>query len=105
MRCEKTFTVINKVGARVGDCVEIGMPSLEFLLGVFLVYLLPMLLLIGAVTLGMEFAAILMKRFHGIPDATVVESIFSFISLVGLSLYFIFLTGGVRGRVCFFPVF
>jgi len=91
VRCVKTFTVMNKVGARVGERVEIGMSSLEFLLGVFLVYLLPILLLIGGIALGMEFAPILMKRFHGIPGVTAVESIFGFILLVGsFFLLFIF---------------
>ena len=75
VRCEKTFTVLNEIGARTGDRVEIGMSSGNFLLSVFLVYMMPILLLSVGVALGLKLAPIISRQFQRHLDTTFIASL------------------------------
>ena len=49
---EMEVSAINLIGARVGDRVVLKMDTLAFLKGTFLVYMVPVLLLVGGAGLG-----------------------------------------------------
>ncbi len=49
---EMEVSALNPIGARVGDRVVLKMDTLPFLKGTFLVYMFPILLLVGGAALG-----------------------------------------------------
>jgi sigma-E factor negative regulatory protein RseC len=49
---EMEVSAINLIGAKVGDRVVLKMDTLAFLKGTFLVYMVPVLLLVGGAALG-----------------------------------------------------
>jgi len=49
---EMEVSAINSIGARVGDRVVLKMDTLPFLKGTFLVYMFPILFLVGGAALG-----------------------------------------------------
>ncbi len=82
VRCEKTFTALNEIGAKTGDRVEIGMPSGSFLLSVFLVYMMPILLLAVGVALGLKLAPIISRQFQGHLGTTFIASLCGLVFLI-----------------------
>jgi sigma-E factor negative regulatory protein RseC len=71
---EKITTAINPVGARPGDNVRIVMHARMYLKGTFLVYGLPVLLLIAGGILGKEWA----ERYRPLWDADLVAAAVGF---------------------------
>ena len=83
VRCDKTFTVLNKAGAKAGDRVEVGLSSPEFFISVLLVYMLPIGLLFVGFVIGSHLAPILAERSGIHVDKTVLSAVVGLIFLVG----------------------
>lgn len=91
IRCDKTFVVLNKLGAKVGDRVEIGLTSPEFFISIILVYLLPLILLFVGFALGTQVAPLLAERLGTQMDTTVVAAVFGLVFLcVSFALLYTF---------------
>ena len=91
VRCDKAFVVLNPMGAKVGDRVEVGLTSGEFFVSVLLIYLLPLALLFAGFALGSHWAPRLAKRFGHPLDPTAVAAVLGFLFLVGaFSLLYLF---------------
>lgn len=58
---------VNTIGARVGDRVILKMDTLPFLKGTFLVYMFPILLLVGGAALG-EWISHSLERSSSLPS-------------------------------------
>ncbi|MBW1660416.1 MAG: SoxR reducing system RseC family protein [Deltaproteobacteria bacterium] len=83
VRCDKTFVALNKLGAKVGDQVEIGLSTGEFFISVLLIYLLPLILLFVGFVLGTHLAPFMEKRFGAPMDPTAVAVVFGVVFLAG----------------------
>ncbi len=83
VRCDKTFVVLNKAGAKAGDRVEIGLSSPEFFISVFLIYLLPLVLLFVGFVVGSHVTPALSRGIGIHMDKTVVAAVFGLIFLTG----------------------
>lgn len=83
VRCDKTFVALNKLGAKVGDQVEIGLSTGEFFVSVLLIYLLPLVLLFAGFVLGTHLAPLMEKKFGMSMDSTAVAAIFGGVFLCG----------------------
>jgi len=83
VRCDKTFVVQNKTGAKVGDRVEVGLTSPEFFISVLLVYLLPLVLLFVGFVLGSHFGPLISKKLGIHLDATAIAAVLGLVFLAG----------------------
>ena len=103
VRCDKTFVALNRMGARVGDRVEIGLTSGEFFVSVLLVYLLPLVLLFVGFVLGTYLAPFLAERLGRPVDTTVTAAVFGLFLLIGSYLLLYAFNRWCRKRGRFLP--
>jgi len=103
VRCDKTFIVLNRAGAKVGDRVEVSLTTIEFFVSVLLIYLLPLAFLFAGFIMGGRLAPFLARELGRPVDTTAASVVLGVALLVGSYVFLYAFNRWCREKGLFLP--